>query len=53
MQYQTIHNSLLENIQELMNGNLKFILEKIEEIHENIILMGKKFQSKWKKENKL
>ena len=41
-QYQTIHNSLLEKmIQELMNGNLKIMLEKIEDIHKNIMLMGK------------
>ena len=41
-QYQTIHNSLLEKmIQELMNGNLKIMLGKIEDIHKNIILMRK------------
>jgi len=31
-QYQTINNTLLEKvIQELMNGNLKIMLEKIED----------------------
>ena len=40
--YQTIHNSLLEKmIQELMNGNFKIMLGKIEDIHKNIMLMSK------------